>query len=1237
MPRSIKAQPGCLNLLRIAIKRNGFLTQRALSERAGYSLATVKKFLGGKPVDFATFTELCETLNLEWEEIADLNLDSSEGMLNEQSSLQTAEGDRTSIQEANKRQAQAAEQATEQNATEQNAKPKSAQDWGKAIGTTVFFGQAQALDTLAGWLVRDRVRLVALCGIGGIGKTTLSAKLARQVEEHFDYLIWRSLKNAPSIQETLASLLSFFVEQQSGIHLTGDEAANSLDAQLRQLANCLRNYRCLIVLDNVESLFGEGDRAGTYLAGYENYAQLLEMLSETDHDSSILITSRELPKEIAIQMGETSPIRSFQLSGLSSAEGRSLVQSVSPVDDAFTGAAADWDRLIEAYGGNPLALKIIAAAVRDYFDGSLPAFLEVVQEDSLIFGDIKQLLARQVKRLPVLERDIMYWLAINREPVVWRSLQADMVEAVSFNRLLEAVDSLERRSLIEKSGSYITQQAVVMDYFTQALIDRIYEEVLTQAPEYLRSHGLVKASSSDYLYQAQIRLILSPILSKLRPREASAADLASTLTEILEPVQALSVRDRSYLGSNVLILLRHLGIDLAGYNFSNLTIRQTPLQGLTLHNVNFSGSDLSNSIFNQPFGSIRAMAFRADDVLATGDTNGEIWLWQSQLPAGTPAITAGDIGSHISTLKGHQNWVCSVAFSPDGSQLASGSADCTVRLWDVRSGDCLKVLEGHQNWVMSVAFSPDGSQLASGSADRTVRLWDVHSGECQRVLAGHEHGVWSVAFATTGDCLASGSADRTVRLWDARSGNCLKTLAEHQHGVWAVAFSPDGSQLASGSADQTVRLWDVPSGTCSGTLAGHSNWIWAVAFSPDGSQIASGSADQTVRLWTVETRQCSRVLAGHGNWVWSIAFSPSGRYLASGSEDRTMRLWNLESGECLKSLQGSGNWVWALAFSPDGRTLASGQGDRSLILWDMQSDLPLDKASKNVSETLVGAQKAIWSVAFSPSGQQLASGNEGGSIHLWQMDETRSHHHLSGHGKSVWSVAFNPSGDRLASGSADQSIKLWDLGNRRCQQTLTGHQHWVSSVAFHPKENLLASGSYDRTIKLWDLATEDCVATWSGHTSGIWCIAFSPKGDFLASGGLDQTVRLWNTQAGTCKQTFKGHENWVISVAVSPDGQWIASGSADRTVRLWNVRTSQLVHTLKGHANSVWSVDFSPDGKTLASGSDDKTIRLWSVETGSCLKIIKNREPYDGMNITGVEGLTASEISTLEQLGATQY
>jgi len=1217
MPRSIKVRPGYADTIRIAVKRNGFQTQRALAERAGYSLATVKKFLGGKPVDFATFTELCDTLNLDWETIADL-------------------GDGPT-----------AYSPAEPSAPPPDEAFRGSQDWGAAVDVPLFYGREQALATLEEWIVGDhRARLVALCGLGGIGKTTLTAKLAHRIADRFDYLIWRSLKNAPPVQETLKNLLNFFLEQPE-INLSRNEAADTLDAQLRQLINCARAHRCLIVLDNVEPLFEEGDRAGTYRAGYEGYGDLFKTIGETAHTSCLIMTSRELPTEITLQAGDSLPTRCFQLSGLTESDGQKLVTAIGDL----TGTALEWQQLIQAYSGNPLALKMISAAVRDYFDGDIASFLAFSQEDSLLFGDIRQLLVRQINRLTPIEKDIMYWLAINREPLAWQTLQADLEKTVSLNKILQAIDSLERRSLIERDRSTITQQAVIIDYFTGELIEQICHEISHQQPDFLHRYVLVKADARDYIRQAQTRLILTPIVKQLHETYASTEAIATALSKSLLAARA-QPKKGGYVGGNVLTLLRHLNVDLTGYDFSNLAIWQAYLQGMNLHDVNFTGSDLARSVFNQPFGSIRTMAFSPaansavnskSAVLATGDTNSEIWLWQIAFSA-----AAGDIKSHISTFRGHQNWVCSVAFSPDGTRLVSGSADRTIRLWDVSTGECLETLSGHSNWVMSVAFSPDGTRLVSGSADRTIKLWDVSTGECLETLSGHGHGVWSVAFSPDGTRLISGSADRMLRLWDVSTGEALQTLKGHEHGVWSVAFSPDGQLIASGSADQTVRLWDVSTGECQQTLVGHNNWVWRVAFSPDGRSLASGSADQTVRLWKVKrdtekdtkTRQCLRVLSGHSNWVWSVVFSPDGNYLISGSEDRTLRLWSSRSGQCLKTLQGSSNWVWSVAFSPDGHTLASGQGDRLVHLWAMTSG---DMTSGAPSTTLAGAQNAIWSVTFSPDGNLLASGNEDGKVHLWSIDkqqnsnqnpEKSSYRSFSGHAKSIWSVDFDAKGETIASGSADLSIKLWDVKTGQCQQTLLGHQHWVCSVAFHPQNNLLASGSYDRTIKLWDLETGECTETWTGHTSGLWCIAFSPAGDFLASSSIDQTIRLWDVSTGACQQVLKGHENWVMAVAISPDGQWIASGSADHTARIWHARSGELIYTLTGHSNSVWSVAFSPDGNLLASGSDDKTIRLWAVETGTCVKTLKNKEPYAGMTITDIAGLTESEISTLEQLGA---
>ncbi|KAL8353836.1 hypothetical protein RB601_003595 [Gaeumannomyces tritici] len=225
-----------------------------------------------------------------------------------------------------------------------------------------------------------------------------------------------------------------------------------------------------------------------------------------------------------------------------------------------------------------------------------------------------------------------------------------------------------------------------------------------------------------------------------------------------------------------------------------------------------------------------------------------------------------DWNACLQTLEGHGGSVSSVAFSPDGQRLASGSGDNTVKLWDAATGACLQTLEGHSDEVLSVAFSPDGQRLASASYDKTVKLWDAATGACLQTLEGHSSSVSSIAFSPDGQRLASGSDDETVKLWDAATGACLQTLEGHSSSVSSVAFSPDGQRLVSGSYDKTVKLWDAATGVCLQTLEGHSWYVNSVAFSPDGQRLASGSGDNTVKLWDAATGACLQTLEGH-SWL----------------------------------------------------------------------------------------------------------------------------------------------------------------------------------------------------------------------------------------------------------------------------------------------------------------------------------------------------------------------------------
>jgi WD40 repeat protein len=1093
------------------------------------------------------------------------------------------------------------------------------QDWGEAPDASVFYGRTLEVATLEEWIVKDRCRLVMLLGMGGIGKTTLSVKLAEQIQGEFEYLIWRSLRNAPPIQDMLSELIKFLSNQQE------TDLPETVDGKVTRLIHYLRQHRCLLVLDNVESILRGCEspsdtlrpRAGSYREGYEGYDQLLRSVAEARHQSCFVLTSREKPRGLASNEGKNLPVRSLRLSGLTELEAQEIF-----IDKGIVCSEIQGRLLIENYQGNPLALKIVATNIQELFDGNVAQFIE---DGTSVFGDIHNILQQQFERLSALEKEIMYWLAINREPVSLAQLREDIVPLVSQRELLEALESLVMRSLIEKSSATFTQQPVVMEYVTDRFVNQVCEEIQYGNLSLFNSHALIKAQAKDYVRDSQILFILQPILNQLFAVYRSPSQIEDKLTQILSILrQQISSQNTGlmslipgYAAGNILNLLSQAQANIKHYDFSGLIVWQAYLRNVNLHQVNFENADLAKSVFAETFGSILSVNFSPDgNILATAGDSGDIKLWQVL------------DGKPLMTCQGHTRWVLSVTFSPDGRTLASSSADRTVKLWDIYEGKCLKTLEEHSSWVWSIAFSPDGQTLASGSDDRTVKLWNINQGKCIKTLQGHTSPARSVTFSPKGDILASGSLDNTIKLWNVSSGQPVITLQGHANWVESIAFNSQGTILASGSDDRTIKLWDISNGQCLATFEGHTHLMRSVAFSPDGQTLASGSHDRTIKLWDINTGRCLKTLQGHTSHVWSVAFSPDGQTLASGSDDRTVKLWDVYTGQALRTLWGYTNQVRSVAFSPDGQTLASGSSDCTVRLWNLHEGKCL--------KTLRGHTNWVLSVAFSPDGQSLASSSCDCTVKLWDLHESKCLKTLLGHNSWVVSVAFSPDGQILASGSGDPSVKFWDIREGKCLKTWTKYLYWVFSVAFSPDGQTLASGIGDRTAKLWDIREGKCLKTFQGHGNGVLSVVFSPDGHTLASASDDYTVRLWDICTGECLKTLQEHTSGVWSVSFSPDGQIIASASDDCTVKLWDVSTGEYLKTFQGHSNGVWCATFSPDGETLVSASQDETIKLWDVKTGECLKTLRPPRPYEGMNITGVTGLTAAEKASLRALGAVE-
>ncbi|MCP2728856.1 NB-ARC domain-containing protein [Limnofasciculus baicalensis] len=1238
MSRSLKVHSDCIKQAKLALQRNGFHSQRALAEDLGLALSTVSRFLIGKTVDYATFVEICGKLGLEWQEIADLgNVVPSQPV--------SVKSDRATYTRNPKDFPPGGNVEAIDFATAPSASAHCRQDWGEAPDVTAFYGRTEELATLEQWVVDERCRLISVIGMGGIGKTTLAVKLAEQIQDEFEYLIWRSLRNAPPIQEFLADAIRFLSNQRE------TDLPETIDGKISRLLEHLRTSRCLLILDNAESILCSDGRAGAYREGYEGYGQLLSCIAETRHQSCLVLTTREKPRGISYQEGEHFPLHSLRLSGLA----QENVQEIFK-EKGFTLSADEGQALVKQYGGNPLALKMVATTIQELFDGDIAQFLE---QGTVVFGDISNLLDQQFERLSEIEKQTMFWLAINREWVSLSELQDDIIPAISVRSLLEALESLQLRSLIEKATSTLTQkpsvnftqQPVIMEYVTERLIEEVCQEISRVEIMFFDRYAMMKAQAKDYLRNAQIRIIIQPIADKLMALFGNKESIKNCLNQILSKLRMSSLQagltpgsleishspqKPGYAAGNILNLFWQLQIDPSGSDFSYLTVWQAYLQGVNLHRVNFANSDLAKSVFTQILGGILSAAFNSDGkLLATGIDN-EIWLWQVAN------------SRQLLSYKGHLSWVHSVAFSPEGQILASGSNDETVRLWDVNTGQCLKTLRGHTGCVQSVAFSPDGQILASGSNDQTVRLWDVKTGQCLKVLTGHTNHLLSVIFTPDGQTLISSGEDQTVRLWQVVMGECLRIIETHINWVLSVALSPDGGTLATGSDGKMVKFWDITNGACIGTLPDYNSYVWALAYAhwrsdvnhPDREILATGSEDGTVKIWDALTGECLQTLQGHrdreaskeqsADRVWLVLFSPNGSTLLSASENQTVKLWDVRTGQCLRTLEGYSNSVLSVALNSDGQLLASSGRDQQVRLWDV--------ATGECIKTFQGHTNIVSSVTFAPKNNEsqiLASGSDDCSIKIWDGDTGECLRTILGHRSWVQSLRFSPDGQILVSGSRDGTVKLWDWQTGECLQTFEGHIHRVKSVAFSPDGTTLVSGSDDQTVKLWEVNTGICLHMFPGHRDWVLSVAFSPCGSRIVSGSGD-TIKLWDLRTGECLQTFAGHTHRVRAVVFSPDGQTLASASDDETVKLWDVKTGKNIRTFQGHLKGVWSVVFSANGETLVSGSGDETIKFWSVETGECLRTLLADRPYEGMNIRGAIGLTAAQRATLKALGAVE-
>jgi WD40 repeat protein/DNA-binding XRE family transcriptional regulator len=1084
---------------------------------------------------------------------------------------------------------------------------KTRVDWGDALAVPIFYGREYEMNVVTTWIVDKRCQVITLLGMGGIGKSALAIQLMHQVAEQFQVVIWRSLRDLPTCHALMTDLLQMLAPQESG------ELPDDFDTRLQLLMELFRTQRILLVLDNVESVLEDGEMTGRMRPDFEGFERFLTQVASTHHQSTVLLTTRQKADALQRYEGTQELVRSLRLVALDHVACEHLL-----AERQVTGTPADQSRLIELYGGNPLALKIVCQTILDLFGGEIALFLE---QGGIIFGDVRELLFEQYKRITPLEQQVTFWLTIMREPVSFNQLQSLFTTPLTPAVALDTVNRLYRHSLIERGqtpGSF-TLHSVVVEYMTDQILAEMVDEILRGELKTMLHYGLEQAHVKDYLRRTQQRLLVEPLLQRLKI--LGGRDVEEKLLLLLDKLRDLPEEVQGYGPANLIALLLVLRGHLRGIDLSRLVLRGVYLQGIELQDALLSGAVMQHCDLTQTFDGLTTLTISA---------NGQYWAASSE----TGQVRLWEAGGHTLYRIWPSEIIYRIGLSPDGKRFAGGTWDGKIKAWDIASGALLWTVGWPEvSQIYNMAFSPDGSMISCVGDDANVRLLDARDGIQLQVLL---HEQWVMTAAWHPDCrtLATGDREGVIRLWEmsltdkTEPATCLYTLNAHTQTIGGMEFSPDGKMLASGSTDGTGKLWNVSDGQLVQTLTGLNDWVGRVRWSPDGRTIASSGRDPIITLWDIERGSYRTTLQGHSSTVRAFAFTPDGQHLVSGSTDGSIRVWDLNTRECLRVMRGHTIALIDADWSPDGRQLVSGGTDHMVTIYPLNPVAP--------PHVLRGHKASVQSVAWNPQGRWVASAERVNTIRLWDT-ETDTCIQVIRHPEDIYNAFYylhwSPDGQRLAVGTGRYGLMIWRLDLQQFEPFDASFPTVVATrPMWSPDGTRVAAAANDSAIYIWNEQGEH-LKRLAGHSTYVTTIDWTDDGRYLLSIGSGEAF-VWDVE----------REEVVAKIIEDPDtfigGEWganhntVVTGSADGHLRWWDLETGECLRVQAAHQGTIQSFRKTADRTKLASCSDDGSITVWDLQTGEHLQTVRRDRPYERMDITGIRGLTEAQKETLRQLGA---
>jgi WD40 repeat protein/serine/threonine protein kinase len=717
----------------------------------------------------------------------------------------------------------------------------------------------------------------------------------------------------------------------------------------------------------------------------------------------------------------------------------------------------------------------------------------------------------------------------------------------------------------------------------QEEIRRVQEEALKQ-----RSRNFLRALVGVFAAAAVVSIILTSFFFRERnlavQNEGLAADNAATATvaqgqALLDAATAVAAQEQ------LQILVRaEAEARLIAERATNLSISRELVTAAQVELL--QATDPSRSL---------ALLLASQAVLATWTRDGYVTPEAENILRA--AIDQAPI--LLKRLEGHSDEVTIAKWSPDGAQIATASADSTVRIWNGDTGEQILLFQGHISRVTAVGWSRDGAQLLSAEQNGTVIIWNLSTGTQLRQIQNPTTALTHASWSPEADRIAISDNSGGIHIWDAISGELLVFIEGHTSAVNFVSWNPDGSQLATASSDTTVRIWEVASGAQISRLEAKAGLVSSVAWSQDGQRLLTTHRTNLARLWDIPSGEAIFDFIHQGN-VQDAVWSPDENQIGTITLQGTIQIWDSQSGALIRQMQAKEQVLWSVDWHPTGSQILTADGDGMARIWESRTLASLAQLEHD---------SQVLTVAWSSSGDWiLTAGSNSLSASIWEAQTGRELTEFVGHDGPVQAAVWSPDGEQVATASQDGTAIVWDVRTGLKLLRLSGHRGAINDVAWSPDGHFIATAGQDRTIRIWDARSGSEHIVLEGHSGAVVSVDWHPFSSLVLSTGQDSSARVWNSENGEEILQLLGHSDRVNDGAWSPTGDMIVTAGSDQVARIWDSQSGAVLHTLSGHREAVWAASWSPKGDQIVTASSDGTVRFWDPLVGTQLAEIAAHE-----------------------------